>query len=108
MRHRNSAHPKKYVGIYNDINGGMTDTGKIIRDAWVFDLIPESETCEGWLLQGIDDLWGKVNMEWEKYGFQVSRLPDDLREKFMRIQNEAIQRAREADWDPDKDLQDER
>jgi len=107
MSHRNSTQPKKYVGIYNDMNGGMTDTGKIIRDAWVFDLIPETETCEGWLSQGIDDLWGKVNKEWEKYGFQVSNLPDDLREKFMRIQDEAVQRAREAGWDPHRDLEDE-
>ncbi|TDY04221.1 hypothetical protein [Thiohalophilus thiocyanatoxydans] len=107
MSQRNSAQPKKYVGIYNDMNGGMTDTGKIIRDAWVFDLIPETETCEGWLPQGIDDLWGKVNSEWEKYGFQVSNLPDELREKFMRIQDEAFQRAREAGWDPHRDLEDE-
>lgn len=107
MSHRNSAQPKKYVGIYNDFNGGMTDTGKIIRDAWVFGLIPETETCEGWLPQGIDDLWGKVNNEWEKYGFQVSNLPDDLREKFMRIQDEAFQRAVDAGWDPHRDLQDE-
>lgn len=107
MSQRNSAQPKKYVGIYNDMNGGMTDTGKIIRDAWVFGLIPETETCEGWLPQGIDDLWGKVNSEWEKYGFLVSNLPDDLREKFMRIQDDAVQRAREAGWDPHRDLEDE-
>ncbi|MDZ7661907.1 hypothetical protein [Thiohalophilus sp.] len=107
MSNRNSAQPKKYVGIYNDIHGGMTDTGKIIRDAWVFGLIPETETCEGWLPQGIDDLWRKANSEWEKYGFLVSNLPDDLREKFMRIQDDAIQRAREAGWDPHRDLEDE-
>ena len=40
----------KYVGINNDIQGGMTSIGKIIRDAWVFGLIPEDETCEGWNL----------------------------------------------------------
>lgn len=95
---------KKYVGIHNDMNGGMTDTGKIIRDAWVFGLIPEGETCQGWLAQGIEDLWYKVSAEWEKYGFQVSNLPDDLREKFLRIQQEAVDRAREAGWDPDYEL----
>ena len=36
--------PTKYVGIHKDINGGMTTIGKIIRDAWVFELIPETET----------------------------------------------------------------
>lgn len=99
---------KKYVGIHNDINGGMTDTGKLIRDAWTFGLIPEDETCEGWLPQGIEDLWRRVNKEWEKYGFLVSNLPDDLREKFMRIQNDAIQRARELGWDPDAELDDDK
>lgn len=98
---------KKYVGVHNDINGGMTDTGKIIRDAWVFGLIPETETCEGWLAQGIEGLWIKVNKEWEKYGFLVSNLPDELKQKFMRIQAEAIERAKTAGWDPDRDISDE-
>jgi hypothetical protein len=98
---------KKYVGIHNDARGGMTDTGKIIRDAWVFGLIPESETCEGWLAQGVEDLWVKVNKEWEKYGFLVRNLPPELQEKFMRIQTEAVARAKAAGWDPDLDVADE-
>lgn len=99
---------KHYVGVLNDINGGMTHSGKIIRDAWVFGIIPESETCEGWLLQGIEDLWVKVNKEWEKYGFQVSNLPDELREKFMRIHNEAMARAKDAGWDPEMEFADDK
>ena len=95
---------KKYVGINNDIFGGMTDTGKIIRDAWAFGIIPETETCEGWLTQGIEDLWSKVNQEWEKYGFLVSNLPEEMRANYLRIHNEALKRAREAGWDPYKDL----
>ncbi len=79
----------------------MTDTAKIFRDAWVFGIIEESETCEDWLPQGIEDLWKKVNLEWEKYGFLVGNLPDELRERFMRIQNEAMEKARAADWNPD-------
>jgi hypothetical protein len=55
--------PKIYVGIDKDINGGMTTIGKLIRDAWVFELIPESETCAGWNLGGIDALLDKVNKE---------------------------------------------
>jgi len=78
--------PDKYVGIDNDINGGMTNIGKIIRDAWVFELLPESETCEGWNLAGIDALLQKVNAEWDKYGCMVSQLPDELRHrKFPHI-----------------------
>jgi hypothetical protein len=95
---------KTYIGIDKDAYGGMTDSGKIIRDAWVFGLIPEQETCAGWMAQGIEDLWRKVDNEWEKYGFLVSNLPDDLKQKYMRIQKEAIQRAREIGWDPDNDL----
>ncbi len=98
---------KRYVGIDKDINGGMTDTGRIIRDAWAFGLIDESETCEGWAPQGIEDLWGKVNQEWEKYGFRVSQLPDDLREKYLRIQEVALQRARDAGWDAELDDDDD-
>lgn len=92
---------KPYVGIHKDINGGMTDTGKIIRDAWVFGIIPETETCEGWRLQGIEDLWAKVQQEWGKYEFQVGHLPEELRERFLRIQGEAMKRARAAGWDPE-------
>jgi len=94
---------KKYAGIFNDARGGMTDSGRIIRQAWVFGLIPETETCEGWLVAGIEDLWRKINVEWEKYGFLVSNLPDDLRERFDRIEGEAVKRARDAGWDPELD-----
>lgn len=95
---------KRYVGVHNDINGGMTDTAKIIRDAWVFGLIPESETCEGWLAAGIEDLWRRVDAEWEKYGFLVGRLPEELRERFLRIHGEALERARAAGWDGENEL----
>lgn len=95
---------KRYVGINNEINGAMTDTAKIIRDAWVFGIIPETETCEGWLAGGIEDLWRKVDAEWEKYGFLVSNLPDDIREKFMRIQAEAVEKAKAAGWDGANEL----
>ncbi len=92
---------KHYVGIHNDTDGGMTDTGKVIREAWAFGIIDESETCEGWLSAGIEDLWSKVHAEWEKYGFLVNNLPDDIKEKYMRIQTEAIKRAKTAGWNPD-------
>ena len=96
--------PKRYVGIDNEINGAMTDTAKIIRDAWIFGIIPETETCEGWLASGIEDLWRKVDAEWEKYGFLVSNLPEDIREKFMRIQTEAVDKAKVAGWDGANEL----
>jgi len=93
--------PDKYVGIDKEINGGMTAIGKIIRDAWVFGLIPESETCEGWTMQGIDALLQKVNAEWDKYGCLVSHLPEELRARHQRIHDQAVQQARAAGWSGD-------
>jgi len=90
--------PNTYVGVDNDVLGGMTTIGKVIRDAWVFELIPESETCQGWNLAGIDALLQKVNSEWDKYGCLVSHLPDQLVERHSRIHGEAIIRAKAAGW----------
>jgi hypothetical protein len=99
--------PDKYIGIHNDINGGMTTIGKIIRDAWVFGLIDESQTCEGWNLQGIDALLHKVNAEWDKYGCLVSRLPPELFERHQKIHGEAVERARAAGWSGEFETDDE-
>lgn len=102
------ARPDKYVGINNDVNGGMTTIGKIIRDAWVFGLIEESETCEGWNFAGIDALLDKVNVEWDKYGCLVSGLPPELFEKHQRIHDKAIAEARQAGWSGEAETDDEK
>lgn len=98
---------KPYVGIDKDINGGMTDKGKLIREAWAFGILPETQTCEGWMPQAFEDLWDKVHQAWEPYGFKVSNLPDDIRERYLRIQNEAVERARAAGWNPDAEFADD-
>ena len=84
----------------------MSPTGNIIRDAWVFGIIPESETCAGWTVQGIDSLYDKVTAEWEKYGHLVSNLPPELSGRHRRIYDAAIARARELGWDPELDEND--
>lgn len=99
--------PRTYVGIDDDRNGGMTDTAKIIRDARVFGLIPETETGKGWRIEAMEALWEQVDAEWGKYGFLVNRLPDDLRDKFMAAQAGAIARARAAGWSGEQELADE-
>ncbi len=99
--------PKTYVGLENEINGGMTTIGKIIRDAWVFGVIEETETCKGWNLAGIDALLQKVNAEWDKYGCLVSRLPPELRERHQRIHGEAMKKARAAGWSGEQETDDE-
>ena len=102
------ARQEKYDGIDNDTNGGMTAIGKIIRDAWLFELIPENETCAGWLMGTINALHQKVNAEWDKYGCLVSQLPDELRQRHERIYQDAIEKARAAGWAGEHELQDDK
>ena len=90
---------KIYVGLQND-NFGMSATGNIIRDAWVFGLLPEGETCDGWNYDRINALYDRVWTAWQPYGNLASRLPDDLRERHARIYDEAIRQARAQGWDP--------
>lgn len=92
---------KKYEGIHNDLYGGMTQTGSIIKDAWLFKLLPEEETCEGWTVGQMQVLYEQVYAAWEPYGHMVSRLPDDLKQRHQQIHDAAIKRARELGWDPD-------
>lgn len=99
--------PDKYAGVDKDKNGGMTAIGKLIRDAWVFGIIPETETCEGWSLGALDDLLRKVDDEWDKYGCMVSQLPEELRTRHDRIHGAAIIRAREAGWEGEHETDDE-
>jgi len=92
--------PKIYPGLDNDSNGGMTTVGNIIRDAWLFEILPETETCEGWNVARIDVIYQQVNNEWDKYGSMVSSLPDELRARHKRIYDEAIAKAKTRGWSP--------
>lgn len=96
-----------YPGILDDLFAGMTGPGKIIRDAWVFELIPETETCKGWTIQRLDVLHHQVNAEWDKYSCMVGNLPPELRERHQRIYSEAIKLAKNAGWTADIDTDDE-
>jgi len=98
---------RTYAGLEHDINGGMTMIGKIIRDAWVFGILPETETCEGWEISRIDAIHQQVNDEWDKYSCMVSNLPEDLRERHKSIYDEAIKMAKEKGWDPEQIANDE-
>ena len=99
--------PKTYCGIHNDKYGGMTAVGSLIKDAWLFGLLPETETCEGWTNSQFDQLQQQVAEARDRYGLLVGSLPTELRERHRRIHDEAIRRAREKGWDPDADLSDE-
>jgi len=99
--------PRRYGGIHNDEGGGMSPTAKIVRDAWAFGLIPEDETCEGWMVHQIEALWEKVNAEWEKYGFRVGAMPQELQERYMALQKTAMARARAQGWSGAQELEDD-
>ena len=88
-----------YPGLFDDKYGGMTHHGQIIKDAWVFGLIPETESCKGWTLARMQILYDKVSVEWEKYAHLPSRLPPELAARHTRIHDDAIARARAQGWD---------
>jgi len=92
-----------YVGLDNDNFGGMTPTGAIIRDAQVFQLIAEDETCAGWDAGRIQQLYDRVYEAWEPYGHLVSLLPSELLERHQRIYAAATARAKEMGWEPPSD-----
>ena len=97
----------RYGGIDKDPTGAMNQTGNIIRDAWVFGIIPETETCEGWSSQDLDGLYGQVSEAWKPYGHMVSGLTPELRERHGRIYGAAVEQARAKGWDPNALLDNE-
>ena len=92
-----------YVGIDDDEYGGMTYVGGIIKDAWVFGILPEEQKCIGWTHGQIAAINAHVQAEWDKYGCLFSNLPQDLQERHREINDRAIVRARELGWDPTPD-----
>ena len=87
-----------YAGIDKDENGGMTHLGRIVRDAWVFGILPESEKCNGWDAAQMQNLYGKVHAAWEPYAHLPSRLPDELRPRHAEIYTQAIAAAKSKGW----------
>jgi hypothetical protein len=96
-----------YAGIDKDYCGGMTRIGNMIRDAWLFGILPETEKCESWTNSQLQVIYEQVNREWDKYGCLVSNLPDDLRERHREINDRAIEKARALGWDPTPDVNDD-
>jgi hypothetical protein len=92
-----------YVGIDLDTNGGLTHLGRMVRDAWVFGILPETETCAGWDSSRMQNLYEQVYAAWEPYAHLPSRLPGEMREKHTRIYAEAIASARSEGWDAELD-----
>ena len=92
---------RTYPGIELEENGGMTMHGRIIRDAWVFGILPENDGCAGRNATEMRLLIDKVQLAWEPYGQVPSKLPPELAERHMRIHDAAIKAARAKDWNPE-------
>lgn len=88
-----------YIGIDKDAKGGLTHLGRMVRDAWVFGILPETETCAGWDAARMQNLYEQVYAAWESYAHLPSRLPDELRERHARLYAAAINSARGQGWD---------
>lgn len=92
-----------YPGIDDDYYGGMTRIGNMIRDAWLFGILPETEKCEKWTNSQLQVVSEQVIREWDKYGCLVSNLPDDLRKRHSEINGPVIEKAKTLGWDPTPD-----
>ncbi len=90
-----------YAGVDRDEHGGLTHMGRMVRDAWVFGILPETETCAGWDAARMQNLYEKVYAAWEPYAHLPSRLPEELRARHARIYGVAISTARDKGWDPE-------
>lgn len=88
----------KYEGLSNDSQFGMSPVGRLIRDAWVFGLLPETEQCAGWSAGMLQNLYEKVHEEWNKYGHLPSRLPPELQQRHHELHNDAITAAKANGW----------
>jgi hypothetical protein len=64
------------VGIDKDIEAGISAAGCLIRDAWALGTVPETETCAGWNMPAIEELWNETHADWQKYGQQINQLPE--------------------------------
>ena len=84
---------KQSVEMHNDPSASEIDRGRVIRDAWVFGIVPESESCDGWTIQALVQLEHKVNEVWKKYDFKAANLPPHIRTHFDRIYGAEAQRG---------------
>ena len=89
-----------YAGLNNDKHG-LTQLGRVVLDAWLFDLVAPTQDCAGWDMGRMQSLMERVQAEWDKYSNLPSRLPPGLRERHGELYANAIQAARSKGWDPE-------
>lgn len=89
-----------YPGFHKDSHG-MTTLSRVVLDAWLFGILPETEDCAGWDLQRMQKLMGEVEQEWDKYGSLPSFLPPELRQRHTELYEMATERAKSLGWNPE-------
>lgn len=87
-----------YPGLTHEDNHGITLIGRLIRDAWVFGIVPEGTDFAGKSPGEMQNLFEKVHLAWEPYGQLPSRLPPELAQRHGRIHGEAIAKAKAEGW----------
>lgn len=90
-----------YSGIDQDMDGGLTPLGRMVIDAWVFGILPESETCAGWDMSQMQVLYEEVYAAWEPYAHLPSLLPPELRQRHTVMYEQRIIVARNSGWNTD-------
>lgn len=91
---------KVYCG-FNADNHGITQLGRVVLDAWLFGLLPETEDCAGWDSQRMQLLMQQVEERWDEYRGLPSMLPPELLAKHTELYSWATERARNRGWDPE-------
>lgn len=89
-----------YSGFNADAHG-ITQLGRVVLDAWLFDLIPAEEDCAGWDKQRLQRLMNDIEKRWDEYGNLPSRLPPELLARHTELYQWATERARARGWDPE-------
>ena len=89
----------RYAGLKNDENYGMTHFGQMVKDAWVFGLIPDTEDCTDWDNGQMQSLYERICEKWEPYANLPSRLPKELLDRHQMIYEKAIAYAKANGWD---------
>lgn len=89
-----------YAGLKNDKHG-LTQLGRVVLDARLFELIPPAEDCQGWDMGRMQALMERVQAEWDRYDNLPSRLPSGLRQRHAALYEDAIKLARSKGWDPE-------